>query len=180
MLTSVNQWHWPCCSASRWWGDWSCTSVWWRRPWSGGGRSRTWAPAPRWKYRRIPPGSSEASDSHLWPGKNAGWALSETETESYLLLVDEPGQVGRRMRLPGGTERLQGLADLIFLLDPGDTWLLIREVNYLHVSWLDQCQEGGISHHLAAVTTRVVEVHVPEEQSATIRQEALAIFYFLL
>ena len=84
------------------------------------------------------------------------------------------------MGLPGGTERLQGLTDLIFLLDPGDTGLLVREVNYLHVSWLDQCQEGGVSHHLAAVTTRVVEVHVPEEQSATIRQEALAIFYFLL
>ena len=52
--------------------------------------------------------------------------------------------------------------------------------NNLHVSWLDESEEGGVSNHLTAVTTRVVEVHVPEEQSATIRQEALAIFYFLL
>ena len=60
-------------------------------------------------------------------------ALSEG-TENYLLLVDEPRQVGRRMGLPGGTERLQSLTDLIFFLDPGDTGLLVREVNYLHVS----------------------------------------------
>ena len=50
----------------------------------------------------------------------------------------------------------------------------------LHVRRLDECEEGGVGHHLTAVTARVVEVHVPEEQSATIRQEALAIFYFLL
>ena len=47
-------------------------------------------------------------------------------TENYLLLVDEPGQVGRRVGLPGGAERLQGLTDLIFLLDPRDPRLLIR------------------------------------------------------
>ena len=47
-------------------------------------------------------------------------------TENYLLLVDEPGQVGRRVGLPGGTERLQALTDLIFLLDPRDPRLLIR------------------------------------------------------
>ena len=47
-------------------------------------------------------------------------------TENYLLLVDEPGQVGRRVGLPGGAERLQGLTDLIFLLDPCDPRLLIR------------------------------------------------------
>ena len=43
----------------------------------------------------------------------------------------------------------------------------------LHVRRLDECEEGGVSHHLAAVAPGVVEVDVPQEQCLPVRQQAL-------
>ena len=38
---------------------------------------------------------------------------------------------------------------------------------------LDEGEEGGVGHHLAAVAPRVVEVDVPQEQCLPVRQQAL-------
>ena len=38
---------------------------------------------------------------------------------------------------------------------------------------LDEGEEGGVGHHLAAVAPRVVEVDVPQEQGLPVRQQAL-------
>ena len=43
----------------------------------------------------------------------------------------------------------------------------------LHVRRLDECEEGCIGHHLAAVAPGVVEVDVPQEQGLPVRQQAL-------
>ncbi len=47
---------------------------------------------------------------------------------AYRLLVDEPGEVGGGVGLPGGAQRLQALSYLILLLDPSDPGLLVRQV----------------------------------------------------
>ena len=47
---------------------------------------------------------------------------------AYRLLVDEPGEVGGGVGLPGGAQRLQALSYLILLLDPSDSRLLVRQV----------------------------------------------------
>ena len=52
--------------------------------------------------------------------------MSTEPSDIDLLLIDEPREVSRRVRLPGGTESLQSLTNLIFLLDPGDPRLLVR------------------------------------------------------
>ena len=43
----------------------------------------------------------------------------------------------------------------------------------LHVRRLDECEEGCIGHHLAAVAPGVVEVDIPQEQCLPVRQQAL-------
>ena len=43
----------------------------------------------------------------------------------------------------------------------------------LHVRRLDECKEGCIGHHLAAVAPGVMKVNVPQEQGLPVRQQAL-------
>ena len=47
---------------------------------------------------------------------------------THRLLIDEPGEVGWWMGLPGGAECLQALPYLVLLLDPRDPGLLVRQV----------------------------------------------------
>ena len=44
----------------------------------------------------------------------------------YRFLVDEPGEVGRGVGLPGGAHGLQGLPNLVLLLDAGQPGLVVR------------------------------------------------------
>jgi len=92
-----------------------------------------------------------------------------------LLLVDEPGEVGWRVGLPGGAQSFQSFANLVFFFYPRNSRLFIRQIDDLHVRRLDEGEEGRVGHHLAAVAPGVVEVDIPQEQCLPVRQQAINI-----
>ena len=57
------------------------------------------------------------------------WLLCVNHSLSvHLLLVDEPGEVGWRVGLPGGAQSFQSFANLVFFFYPGNSRLFIRQI----------------------------------------------------